>query len=70
MHKTLEAMEAGKGKEIDLEVLHSHTKFMGMGNTFCAFAPGAMEPLQSALKYFGDDFKKHIEEHSCPWKND
>ena len=69
VQKTLEAMEAGNGKEGDMEVLKSHTKYMGMGNTFCAFAPGAMEPLQSALKYFGDDFERHIKEKKCPWKN-
>ena len=38
------------------------------GNTFCALAPGAMEPLQSALKYFRDDFERHIREHRCPWR--
>ena len=30
------------------------------GNTFCALAPGAAEPLQSALKYFREDFERHI----------
>jgi NADH:ubiquinone oxidoreductase subunit F (NADH-binding) len=28
---------------------------------------GAMEPLQSALKYFSDDFEKHIKEKRCPY---
>jgi NADH-quinone oxidoreductase subunit F len=41
---------------------------MGPGNTFCALAPGAMEPLQSGLKYFMDDFIKHITDKKCPWK--
>jgi len=26
-----------------------------------------MEPLQSALKYFRDDFERHIEEKRCPY---
>ena len=30
--------------------------------------PGAMEPLQSALRYFRDDFDRHVEEHRCPWR--
>ncbi|MDQ2656226.1 MAG: hypothetical protein M3Y60_02310, partial [Bacteroidota bacterium] len=38
------------------------------GHTFCALAPGAMEPLQSAMKYFRDDFEQHIHDHKCPWK--
>ena len=33
---------------------------------FCALAPGAAEPLQSALKYFRDDFERHIREDRCP----
>jgi NADH-quinone oxidoreductase subunit F len=33
---------------------------LGPGNTFCALAPGAMEPLQSALKYFREDFERYI----------
>ena len=40
----------------------------GPGNTFCALAPGAMEPLQSALKYFREDFERHIREKRCPWR--
>jgi NADH-quinone oxidoreductase subunit F len=35
--------------------------------TFCALAPGAMEPLQSALKYFREDFERHIRDRRCPW---
>jgi len=31
-------------------------------------APGAVEPLQSALKYFGDDFRRHVDEKRCPWR--
>lgn len=67
--KILAALEEGKGKEEDIEILNFHTKYLGPGNTFCALAPGAMEPLQSALKYFGDDFKKHISEQRCSWRN-
>ena len=61
-------MEKGDGKEEDLEILQMHTQFLGPGNTFCALAPGAMEPLQSALKYFKEDFEKHIYEHKCPYE--
>ena len=34
----------------------------------CALAPGAAEPLQSALKYFREDFERHIREKRCPWR--
>ena len=66
--KILSTIDEGAGKEEDLNLLEFHTKYLGPGNTFCALAPGAMEPLQSAMKYFRKDFEQHIHEHKCPWK--
>jgi NADH-quinone oxidoreductase subunit F len=65
---TLEALEEGRGREGDLEILAHHCWMMSPGNTFCALAPGAAEPLQSALKYFRDDFQRHITDRRCPWR--
>jgi len=65
--KLLDALEAGKGKMEDLDILAFHVDYMAPGNTFCALAPGAMEPLQSALHHFKEDFERHIHEHKCPW---
>jgi NADH-quinone oxidoreductase subunit F len=31
-------------------------------------APGAMEPLKSALQFFRDDFDEHIRQKGCPWR--
>ena len=67
VEKLLSAIESGAGTSDDLKLLEYHTKYLGPGNTFCAFAPGAMEPLQSALKYFRNDFEKHIHEHRCTY---
>jgi NADH-quinone oxidoreductase subunit F len=66
--KILRAIEEGQGEPGDLERLAFHTRFLGPGFTFCALAPGAMEPLQSALRYFREDFERHIDEKRCPWK--
>jgi len=68
VEKILESIEAGKGKMEYMEVLKFHTKYLGPGNTFCAHAPGAAEPLQSGLNYFYDDFVNHIKQKKCPWK--
>jgi NADH-quinone oxidoreductase subunit F len=68
VQKTLKAIEEGQGTESDMEVLSFHTKYLNIGNTYCALAPGAMEPLQSALKYFREDFEKHIHDKHCPWR--
>jgi NADH-quinone oxidoreductase subunit F len=67
--KLLYAIETGNGKMSDLDILDFHTKYLGPGNTYCALAPGAMEPLQSGLKYFKDDFIKHINNKHCPYHN-
>lgn len=67
--RILNALERGDGTMEQLEILAFHTGYLKPGNTFCALAPGAMEPLQSALKYFKEDFEKHVHEHKCPWKS-
>jgi NADH-quinone oxidoreductase subunit F len=66
--RILGAFEQGQGKESDLEKLEWIIKFCAPGNTFCALAPGAAEPLQSALKYFREDFLRHVREKRCPWR--
>jgi NADH-quinone oxidoreductase subunit F len=66
--RILEAIDEGQGQPKDLDILAFHTKFLGLGFTCCALAPGAMEPLQSALKYFRDDFEAHIRDKRCPWR--
>jgi NADH-quinone oxidoreductase subunit F len=68
VEQILAAIEAGQGRPEDLEVLEQHTRLLGMGHTFCAHAPGAMEPLQSALKFFREDFERHIRERRCPYR--
>ena len=69
VERLLTAIEGGEGEERDLEILAMHTSFLGPGKTFCALAPGAMEPLQSGLKYFKADFERHIRERRCPWES-
>ncbi len=68
VEKILNSIEEGEGRPKDIELLEMHVKNLGPGNTFCALAPGAMEPLQSALKYFRSDFEQHIHDHRCMYK--
>jgi NADH-quinone oxidoreductase subunit F len=68
VEKMLASIENGTGKMEYIDILKSQAKYMGPGNTFCAHAPGAAEPLQSGLNYFYDDFIKHITEKKCPWR--
>jgi NADH-quinone oxidoreductase subunit F len=64
----LRDMEEGAGQDGDLDRLSAHAQLLAPGHTYCALAPGAAEPLQSALKYFHDDFERHLREHRCPWR--
>lgn len=67
VEKILNSIDKGEGRPADIELLEHHTRYLGPGNTFCALAPGAMEPLQSALKYFREDFEKHIRDKRCAY---
>ncbi|MGZ8366895.1 MAG: NADH-quinone oxidoreductase subunit NuoF [Nitrospira sp.] len=65
--KLLTSFEEGRATSDDLSLLEMHTKWLAPGHTFCGLAPGAMAPLQSALKYYRDDFEQHISLGRCPW---
>jgi NADH-quinone oxidoreductase subunit F len=65
----LQDIIAGHGRMEDLDTLSGLTRMLGPGNTFCALAPGAMEPLQSALKYFRKDFERYIVGNTVPMEN-
>jgi len=55
--KIMRAIENGEGQPSDINTLSKLTRWLGPGRTFCAHAPGAMEPLQSALKFFRQEFE-------------
>jgi NADH-quinone oxidoreductase subunit F len=64
----VQSIEEGRGKMEDLDVLQDLCRTLGPGNTFCPLAPGAVDPLASALKVFREDFEQHIREQRCPWR--
>ena len=66
--RIVRAIERGEGEEGDLAILEEQTRGLAPGRTFCALAPGAVEPLQSALKYFREDFESHVRVKRCPWR--
>ena len=65
----LTRIEQGKGSHEDLAQLHELCDFMWLGKTHCALAPGAVEPLKSAMRYFKEDFEQHIEQGCCPYES-
>jgi NADH-quinone oxidoreductase subunit F len=66
VRQMLEAIESGRGRPEDIAILQEHTWLLSMGHTFCALAPGAISPLEGALKYFRDDFEEHVRRQRCP----
>ena len=68
--KMLRAIENGEGVPEDIEQLSKLTRWLGPGKTFCAHAPGAMEPLQSALKYFRHEFEAGMAACKVPQAGD
>lgn len=66
--QVLDDIERGQGRAQDMATLARQVEYIGaIGNTHCALAPGAMEPLQSAMNYFREDFDRHISGGTCPW---
>lgn len=68
--KLLRAIERGEGVPEDIDQLAKLTRWLGPGKTFCAHAPGAMEPLQSALKYFRAEFEAGLAVNHIPKEGD
>ena len=68
VYNILDDIENGRGKPEDITTLERQCGFIGaIGNTHCAHAPGAIEPLSSAMKFFADEFTQHIEQGRCPY---
>jgi len=62
----LKRIEGGKGEPAHLPMLEQMGK--SLWNAYCAFAPGAVAPLESLLEHFGDEVQEHINQKKCPLK--
>ncbi|MDA8090403.1 MAG: NADH-quinone oxidoreductase subunit NuoF [Nitrospiraceae bacterium] len=67
--KTLNSIEDGSGEMEDIDLLLEQARLLAPGHTFCALAPGAAEPLSSGVRYFREDYERHVKERRCPWGN-
>ena len=76
IEEILHKLEAGEGEPDDLNILDQQARFIDWwgsdsasnGNTHCPLAPGAIEPLETARKYFADDFTRHIRDRKCSYR--
>jgi NADH-quinone oxidoreductase subunit F len=62
----LRRIEGGRGEPEYIPMLERMCKHLW--NAYCAFAPGAIAPLESLLKHFRDEIQEHISLKKCPFK--
>jgi NADH-quinone oxidoreductase subunit F len=59
-------IEAGEGREEFVPMLQQMSKHLW--SAYCAFAPGAVSPVESLITYFGEEVEEHIRQRRCPFK--
>ncbi len=64
MLKILERVEAGEGRDGDIDLLLDICETM-YGKTFCPLGDAATNPVTSSIKYFRDEYEYHIEHKRC-----
>jgi NADH-quinone oxidoreductase subunit F len=64
----LEDIEEGRGRPGDVGVLSESVWFMQSDKCFCDLAPGATQPLESALRLFPEDFARHVADGGCSYR--
>ncbi|UCG13561.1 MAG: SLBB domain-containing protein [Deltaproteobacteria bacterium] len=62
----LARLEAGDGREELIPMLQQMSKHLW--SSYCAFAPGAVSPVESLITYFEDEVRDHISQKQCPFK--
>ena len=62
----LQRLENGEGRVDFIPLLEEMGKHLW--SAYCAFAPGAVAPLQSLLNLFRDEIEEHISQKKCPFK--
>jgi NADH-quinone oxidoreductase subunit F len=64
--RVLDRIEAGYGRPEDLHLLDDMGENI-LFRAFCALADGAVSPIQSSLRFFRDEYERHVEERRCPF---
>ncbi|KPJ60407.1 MAG: NADH dehydrogenase [Latescibacteria bacterium DG_63] len=65
MYEILDDITEGRGKKGDIEQLEDLAWVMS-NTSLCALGTTAANPVLSTIKYFGDEYRVHIEEKRCP----
>ena len=62
----LKRLEQGQGEEEYIPMLQQMSKHLW--SSYCAFAPGAVSPVESLITYFEDEVREHISQKQCPFR--
>jgi len=62
----LRRLDEGEGREEFIPMLQQMSKHLW--SSYCAFAPGAVSPVESLVTYFEDEVRGHITQRKCPFK--
>ena len=62
----LQRLENGEADEDVIPRLKQMSKHLW--KAYCAFAPGAVAPVESLLTYFEDEIREHISQKRCPFR--
>lgn len=65
LHRILEKITSGHGEEGDIERLKKIAQAM-KESSLCGLGQTAPNPILTTLRYFGDEYKAHIEGKKCP----
>jgi NADH-quinone oxidoreductase subunit F len=66
IRQLLARIEAGEGQDGDIPALERMSKHLY--RAYCAFAPGAVAPLEGLLMHFKDEVLEHIRQRGCPFE--
>jgi len=65
MHDTLVRITKGEATETDIELLKEMCELL-RETSLCGLGQTAPNPVLSTLKYFGEEYAAHIQDHRCP----
>lgn len=65
IYNTLKKITEGAGKPTDLELLEELSDLV-KSTSLCGLGQTAPNPVLSTMKYFMQEYKAHVEQHTCP----
>jgi len=66
LHQIFGRIEAGNGRQEDIELLSSLASGMAPGKTICALADAAAIPTHAVVRHFRTDLEEHVRLGGCP----